>query len=142
MIYCGYQGCGKTTYCKNHSSTAVDLDSHMFAKENGWERNYIKVAKALSDCGKQVFISAHRVVILCLIEQGIPFELLIPAQSREVWRARLDFRYQVSPTAGNFNALKDFEQNFDDDMKFYAELDCIKHEISARVVTDITNCIN
>lgn len=142
MIYCGYQGCGKTTYCKNNPNTTVDLDSSAFVKTNGWEENYVNIARSLSDNGKKVFISAHRVVIQYLVNNAIPFELLIPAQNPKAWRNRLEFRYNLNPTRGNLNALLDFDQNFESDMAFYATLNCVKHEISARIVTNLENCIN
>ena len=44
MIYCGYQGCGKSTYCRTHNNT-VDLDSSFFKKVDKWEENYINIAK-------------------------------------------------------------------------------------------------
>ena len=35
------------------------------------------------------------------------------------------------------NAILDFDKNFEKDMAFYATLDCVKHYISAHIVTDI-----
>lgn len=137
MIICGYQGCGKTTYCASHPDTTVDLDSSMFIKREGWEKSYVEIAKAFSDLGKKVFISAHRQVIEYLVANDIYFELLIPAQNPKAWRNRLEFRYNVNPAQGNLNALLDFDKNFDTDMAFYESLDCVKHEVSAKVVTNI-----
>lgn len=137
MIYCGYQGCGKTTYCKTHPDTTIDLDSSAFVKRDGWEKIYINIALAFSDLGKNVFISAHRQVIEYLTKNSIPFELLIPVQNPKAWRSRLEFRYNIDPTQGNLNALLDFDKNFESDMAFYAKLDCVKHEISAKVITNI-----
>lgn len=141
MIICGYQGCGKTTYCNNNPETTVDLDSSLFVKREGWEKEYVKIARAFSDLGKKVFISAHRQVIEYLVANGIYFELLIPAQNPKAWRNRLEFRYNVHPVQGNLNALLDFDKNFDTDMTFYTSLDCVKHEISAKVVTNIGDFI-
>lgn len=141
MIICGYQGCGKSTYCKAHPDTTVDLDSSMFVKREGWEVNYVAIATALSSMGKKVFISAHKQVIEYLTKSKIPFELLIPAQNPKAWRSRLEFRYNVNPIQANLNALLDFDKNFENDMAFYATLDCVKHEISAKVVTNIGDFI-
>lgn len=141
MIYCGYQGCGKSTYCKKHPTTTIDLDSSSFYKIDGWEENYIKVANTLSRAGKKVFISAHQVVINKLIEKGIEFELLLPTQNKKIWKSRLELRYNINPTQGNKNALMDFEQNFDKDMAFYADLNVVKHYVTAVVVTDIDKYI-
>lgn len=105
------------------------------------EEAYIKIAIAFSNLGKKVFISAHKQVINYLTTNNIPFELLIPAQNPKAWRARLEFRYSINPTRGNLNALLDFDKNFESDMAFYSNLSCIKHEISATIVTDIGNFI-
>lgn len=141
MIYCGYQGCGKTTYCKANPDKAIDLDSSLFKKVEGWEWWYINQANALATTGKSVFISAHREVIQCLQKRGIPFELLIPSHNAIAWRARLAFRFHSNPTQGNYNALADFDKHFEDDMAFYETLDCVKHYVTAKVVTDIGDFI-
>lgn len=142
MIICGYQGCGKTTYCKNNPITAYDLDSSVFVKCEGWEEKYIKLACFLSAKGKKVFISAHQVVINYLVKHSIEFELLIPAQNPKAWRSRLEFRYNTNPTQANLNALLDFDKNFEKDMEFYKTLNCVKHEISAKIVTNIADFID
>lgn len=141
MIYCGYQGCGKSTYCKNNPTTTVDLDSSFFNKYEGWENNYINIANLLSQSGKIVFISAHQIVINKLIALNIEFELFIPSQNAKAWRNRLEFRYNTNPTQANMNALLDFDKNYENDMKFYATLNCKKHYISAQIITDIGNYI-
>lgn len=141
MIYCGYQGCGKSTYCRNHKDSTVDLDSSMFIKKEKWEVDYVSIAKMLSDAGKNVFISAHKEVINYLTEEEILFELLIPAQDAKAWRSRLEFRYNINPIQANMNAILDFDKNFEKDMAFYATLNCVKHYISAHVVTDIASAI-
>lgn len=141
MIICGYQGCGKSTYCKANPDTTVDLDSSLFVKREDWEAEYVKIARAFSELGKKVFISAHKQVIEYLTANKIPFELLIPAQNPKAWRNRLEFRYNVNPIQANLNALLDFDKNFENDMAFYATLDCVKHEISAKVVTNIGDFI-
>lgn len=139
MIYCGYQGCGKSTYCKEHPDTTIDLDSSMFTKRVGWEEDYVMIAKALSDYGnKNVFISAHKVVINYLINSHIDFELMIPIQNPEAWRNRLEFRYNINPTQGNLNAILDFDKHYEEDMAFYEAVNCKKHYISAKIVTDIS----
>lgn len=137
MIYCGYQGVGKSTYCRNNPSTTIDLDSSAFIKTENWEAKYIEIAYELSKKGKNVFISAHKVVINYLISNNIPFELLIPEQNKYAWRSRLEFRYNINPTRGNMNALLDFDKNYESDMEFYKTLNCVKHYISAHIVTNI-----
>lgn len=118
MIYCGYQGSGKSTYCRNHPNTTVDLDSSAFIKIAGWEENYVRTAVALAD-NKNVFISAHRAVIEYCIQNDIPFIVLAPSRDKEAWRARLEFRYHENPILANFKAIADFEQNFENDLRYY-----------------------
>jgi len=137
MIYCGYQGCGKSTYCRAHPVTTVDLDSSMFTKKDGWESNYVEIAQIINETGKNVFISAHKEVINYLLATSTPFELFLPAQNQKAWRSRLEFRYNLNPTQPNMNAILDFDKNWDSDMEFYASIDCVKHYVSAHVVTNI-----
>lgn len=138
MIYCGYQGCGKSTYCRTFPDTTIDLDSSAFIKTQGWEANYVRTAVALSN-GKDVFISAHRVVIEYCMNNGVPFVLLAPCQSKEAWRSRLEFRYHKNPILPNFKAIADFEQNFEKDLAFYAELESKGVPVRWIEATIITN---
>ena len=143
MIYCGYQGCGKSTYCKKHPTTTIDLDSSSFCKIDGWEENYIKTALGYGD--KQVFISAHKVVLEYLYNNNIPFTLLAPKMNRDAWRARLEFRYFKNPTQANLKAIMDFVANFDDDMALYREYGRKGVDvkwITATVVTDIGEALS
>jgi hypothetical protein len=139
MIYCGYQGSGKSTYCRNNPDTTIDLDSSAFVKVAGWEENYVRTAVALAT-NKNVFISAHRVVIEYCMKNSIPFVVLAPSQSKEAWRSRLEFRYHKNPILANFKAIADFEQNFDSDLQYYRQLEsrgiCVRW-IEATVVTNI-----
>lgn len=141
MIYCGYQGCGKSTYCKAHPDTTVDLDSSNFTKKEHWEYLYVAIAHMLSNSGYKVFISAHQVVINRLVEQNIEFELLLPMQNAKAWRNRLEFRYNINPIQANMNAILDFDKNYEKDMAFYETLNCKKHYISAKIVTDIAEMV-
>lgn len=143
MIYCGYQGSGKSTHCRKNPTTTVDLDSSAFVKVNGWEENYVRTAIALAT-GKDVFISAHRVVIEYCIKNNVPFVVLAPSQSKEAWRARLEFRYHKNPILPNFKAIADFEQNFDSDLAYYRSLErqgVTVRWIEATVVTNIGDLI-
>lgn len=143
MIYCGYQGCGKSTYCRTHNNT-VDLDSSLFKKTNKWEEAYINIAQSFSDENKKVFISAHKNVIDYLINNKIEFELIIPDMDKLAWRSRLEFRYFKNQTQGNLNAILDFDKNFDIDMEYYKTVENkgIKvHRVSATIITDIGEVI-
>lgn len=144
MIYCGYQGVGKSTYCRNNPDTTVDLDSSNFKKVIGWEKEYIKMAEHFSNLGKQVFISAHKIVIEELIGQNIPFEVLIPAMDKLAWKSRLEFRYFKNPTIPNAKAIHDFTINYDKDMEYYNSLisqGIIVKKVFATIVTNITEIL-
>ncbi len=136
MIYCGYQGTGKSTYCRSHPDTTIDLDSHLLTKTPGWYQYYIVLAMSYSKRGKNVFISAHKEVLECLIANNIDFELMIPGDTEQVWRKRLEYRYATNPTRGNMNAILDFEKNFAKDMAYYATLNCKKNFIKSTIITD------
>lgn len=138
MIYCGYQGCGKSTYCRTFPETTVDLDSSAFIKVQGWEENYVRTAVALSH-NKDVFISAHRAVIEYCMNNSIPFVLLAPSQSKEAWRSRLEFRYHKNPILPNSKAIADFEQNYEKDLAFYVELESKGVSVRWIEATIITN---
>lgn len=140
MIYCGYQGCGKTTYCKEHSN-CVDLDSSNVKKDKCWFIHYCETAKRLSESGQKVFISAHRQVIDYLLENEIKFEILAPAETKMAWRTRLELRYHQHQTLPNLKAIADFDQNYEKDMEWYKyceEFLGIKvHWIKAKVRTNL-----
>ena len=144
MIICGYQGCGKTTYCKTHNN-AIDLDSSMFIKKEGWEVNYVETALKISETGQNVFISAHREVISYLIYHKYDFELIIPADDKELWAKRLEFRYMKNKTVPNLKAIHDFNINFEEDMHFYYEKSKIYnikvHKVTSKIVTNIGDFI-
>ncbi len=144
MIYCGYQGVGKSTYCRENPATTIDLDSSNFKKYDGWESEYIKTALHLSTDNKNIFISAHRVVIEYLIKNGIAFKILIPGEKKKVWRNRLEFRYNKNQSFANLKALYDFDLHYEEDMQYYADLEkqgvaiC---RVNAKITTTISNFI-
>lgn len=142
MIYCGYQGVGKSTYCRNNPDTAVDLDSSNFKKVDGWEKGYIDTALKFQP--KNVFISAHDKVIKELLARGLEFTILAPKMEENAWRARLEFRYFKNPTEANMKAVYDFLNNFERDLKYYRKLEkegVNVRWITATVVTDIGDFI-
>ena len=144
MIYCGYQGVGKSTYCRNNPNTTVDLDSSNFEKVDNWYVDYVETAVRLSK-DKDVFISAHKEVLAYLRRQDYYFELIVPEDSKELWAKRLEFRYFKNPTIANLKALHDFNLNFDKDMdlyNYYAEICDIRiHRVTSKIVTNIGDFI-
>ncbi len=137
MLYCGYSGVGKSTYCKKVDG--IDLDSSVFKKEPNWEVGYIAEAcKRHALDGKDVFISAHREVIEMLLKLEIDFVLLMPDGSKEEWLSRLSFRYFQNRTDGNKRAILDCSVNFDKDMAYYNSLTCKKVKIKLKPIqTDL-----
>jgi hypothetical protein len=65
--------------------------------------------------------------------------VLAPSQSKEAWRARLEFRYHKNPIIANFRAIADFEQNFEKDLAFYRELENRGADVRWIEATVITN---
>lgn len=144
MICCGYQGVGKSTYCRQNPTTTVDLDSSNFKKCENWEEDYVKTALSLAVNDRVVFISAHKVVIEYLIKSHINFKVLIPDEKKEVWRNRLEFRYNKVPSIANLKALYDFDLHYEEDMRYYEELESQGIQIcrvKARIATTISDFI-
>lgn len=145
MIYCGYQGVGKSTYCRENPTTTVDLDSSNFKKNENWFVDYIRIANEYSQSGKTVFISAHQCVIEYLIANGFDFAVLVPAEVKEVWRSRLEFRYNKVKSFANLKALYDFDLNYENDMAYYNALESERGvkvcRIKARIKTTLEDFI-
>lgn len=142
MIICGYQGVGKSTYCRNHVDSAIDLDSSNFKKGKDWQKDYVKQAVQLASTGKDVFISAHEVVVNEVLSYGKDFILLIPSMKEGVWRSRLEFRYMKDPSLPNLKAIHDFTLHFHDDMAFYSKVEkenkiCHVRRVIAKIITNI-----
>lgn len=136
MIYCGYSGVGKTTYCKKVDG--IDLDSSNYFKRKGWEVGYCNDAVKKSADGKDVFISAHQEVIQYLTKNNIDFVLIIPDGNKNEWLSRLYFRYYQNQTDGNRNAIWDCAKNFDEDMAYYNTLNCKIIKVHAlKIQTDL-----
>ena len=137
MIYCGYQGVGKTSYCKTHPN-CVDLDSSNFEKVANWEVKYVNSAIDIESKGNNVFISAHREVIEYLTKINHKFILVIPSDNKKIWGLRLTLRYEITKQTYALKALNDFKRNFSSDMKYYKSLQCKKVFVSAvRVLTNL-----
>lgn len=144
MLYCGYQGVGKSTYCRNNPNTTVDLDSSSFKKVDGWEREYIATALSLS-ATKKVFISAHQAVIEYLMANHIEFMILIPDATKEEWEARLEYRYKKNPIFANLKAIHDFNLHYERDMLYYNSVNkkagIPLKKVRARITTNIDELV-
>jgi ABC-type cobalamin/Fe3+-siderophores transport system ATPase subunit len=84
MIVVGYQGIGKSSMAKNNADV-IDLESGNFwvdgKRIDDWYKIYANIAKHLSDQGKIVFTSSHKVFRDYLNEKGIEFTVVFPSQS-------------------------------------------------------------
>lgn len=147
-IVCGYQGIGKTTYCKNHTD-AYDLDSSNYKKDDGWTKLYVDDAiKTLHKGFNKVFISAHQNVVNELLSRNLPditIVVAIPKENKKAWEARLRFRYEQCQKKYAFNALQDFLLNYDTDMQYYQKLKDNEKvsviEVSARIYTNLSELL-
>ena len=147
-IICGYQGIGKTTYCKTHTDS-YDLDSSAFEKNEEWAKTYVDSAIEVLKSGyDKVFISAHQCVIneiLNRILNEISIVVVIPKETKETWEARLRFRYEQCKKQYAYNALQDFLKHFDEDMQYYNQLKNNKRisliEVTAKVQTNLSELL-
>ena len=121
MIFCGYQGVGKSSIAHPLNKT-IDLESSNFFIDGerckDWYKIYISIADHLSNQGYDVFISSHKNVREYLNECNIDFCCIFPALSlKEEWIKRLSDRYQVNKSDKNFKALKNAEEMFEENIK-------------------------
>lgn len=107
MIYVGYQGIGKSTLCHKRDK-CIDLESgNFFAdgyRHEDWYKVYANIAKHLSNQGKIVFTSSHKVLREYMNKMGIRFTVVFPSlELKEQWIAKLKQR------ADETHKLKDFK---------------------------------
>ena len=126
-IICGYQGVGKTTYCKEHE-WAYDLDSSGYKKTSNWVKRYINDCLKQFDLGySEVCISAHRVVIEEILKRNLQktIDIIVasPGENKLTWEHRLRLRYHQCKKQYALNALNDFLQNYENDIKYYHKLE-------------------
>lgn len=120
MIYVGYQGIGKSTICHIIDS-CIDLESGNFFVEgkrsDNWYKIYANIAKHISDQGKNVFVSSHKVLREYMNEMNIPFTVVFPSlQLKEDWINKLKDRYLLTCTDKDFRALLNAEQMYDENI--------------------------
>ena len=81
-VYCGFPGVGKSTVFGDRDAYSVnilDSDSSTFDKTK-FPGNYIQHIKEQIGQGNVILCSSHDVVRNALLENGIPFHLVFPAQ--------------------------------------------------------------
>ena len=122
MIFCGYQGVGKSSIC-NRENGYIDFESSNFfvneIRPNTWVDIYINQAIDLNNQGYDVFLSTHKALRDRLNELNIDFTVITPSKDlKEQWIERLNNRYRNNPSIKNMKALKNaeecYEENVDD----------------------------
>lgn len=94
MLISAFPGMGKTYFCKNNIN-CLDSDSSTFDKAN-FPNNYIQHIKQNLNNYEYIFVSTHKQVRDTLINEGIPFTLIIPnVFMKEVFLQR--FKQRNSP---------------------------------------------
>lgn len=123
MIIIGYQGIGKSTYCKlNEKHDAIDLESSCFKYPDGtrpkdWAILYCKTAEDLSRQGFTVFTSSHAEVRAYFKDTKEKVCAIVPSPSlRDAWIKRLQDRYDNDQSTKNFLALENAKDRLKDNV--------------------------
>ena len=78
LVISGFPGIGKTTYKNSATETTVlDSDSSHFPKDN-FPQNYIDYIKSNIGTADVILVSSHAAVREALIENKIPYTLVVP----------------------------------------------------------------
>lgn len=120
MIIVGYQGIGKSTLAQNNPEI-IDLESGNFWVDGNriddWYKVYANIAKHLSEQGKIVFTSSHKVFRDYLKENNIKFTVICPCLSlKEKWIDKLQERYNITNKDKDYKALMNAKQMYDDNI--------------------------
>lgn len=122
MIVIGYQGIGKSTL-SNKDLRFIDLESGNFwidgKRSDDWYRPYCKIAEHLSQQGRIVFTSSHKVVREQLSISEEQIICCVPDLNlKDDWIRKLENRYSASKLEKDYKALmnaKDcYEENITD----------------------------
>lgn len=121
MIFCGYQGVGKSSIC-NRENGYIDFESSNFfvneMRPNVWIDIYINQALSLNEQGYDVFLSTHKALRDRLNELNIDFTVITPSiDLKEQWIERLSNRYNNNPSLKNMKALKNAEECYEENVK-------------------------
>lgn len=121
MIFCGYQGVGKSSIC-NRENGYIDFESSNFfvneMRPNAWIDIYINQAVSLNEQGYDVFLSTHKALRDRLNELNIDFTVITPSiDLKEQWIERLSNRYNNNPSLKNMKALKNAEEYYEENVK-------------------------
>ena len=120
MIFCGYQGVGKSSIC-NRKNGYIDFESSNFfvneMRPNMWVDIYINQAVDLNNQGYDVFLSTHKALRNRLNELNIDFTVITPCiDLKEQWIERLTKRYKYNPSIKNMKALNNAEACYEENV--------------------------
>ena len=121
MIFCRYQGVGKSSIC-NRENGYIDFESSNFfvneMRPNMWIDIYINQALSLNEQGYDVFLSTHKALRNRLNELNIDFTVITPSiDLKEQWIKRLSNRYNNNPSVKNMKALNNAEVCYEENVK-------------------------
>ena len=119
MIYCGYQGIGKSTL--GGKFNIIDLESGNFwvnsVRVNEWYAIYANMAQHLSNQGFIVFTASHKIFRDYLNEQGIEFTTISPSVDlKDEWVKRLEERYNMTKLNKDYKALMNAKEKYEENV--------------------------
>lgn len=123
MIIIGYQGIGKSTLAKEHSKF-IDLESGNFfvggKRQDDWYVIYCQIAIHLSEQGKIVCVSSHKLVrdYLLSLPSTEKIGAIVPSiELKDKWIEKLKNRYEQSQLDKDFKAWKNAEDRYTENIK-------------------------
>lgn len=133
MIIIGYQGVGKSTYCRSHEDS-IDLESSNFwfydketkqkSRWHNWAEIYANIAVDLSKQGNYVFTSCHQVVRdeLAKKDYNEHIVILIPSlELKDKWIKKLEKRYNDTKLEKDYKAWKNAEDRYTENINEHIE---------------------
>ena len=125
VVVVGYQGIGKSTLALQHLRY-IDLESSCFrvdgVRPENWAKIYANQAIHIASQGRVVFVSSHAVLRDALLSNFIPpcvhVMACVPSIDLESsWIERLHDRYDKSKSSKDFNAWKNAEDRYAENIK-------------------------
>lgn len=145
-IIVGYQGIGKSTLAF-HNNRVIDLESSNFFVDGerpaNWYIIYCKIARALCKQGYIVCVSSHKEVREELAKKPAVNQVVVfPAlQLKDNWIKKLRNRYEQCDSSKNFKALRNAEQNYDQNIMDLMKQDGFEHIAIQDMNYDLANLL-
>lgn len=145
-VVVGYQGIGKSTLAF-HNNRVIDLESSNFFVDGerpaNWYIIYCKIARALCKQGYIVCVSSHKEVREELAKKPAVNQVVIfPAlQLKDNWIKKLRNRYEQCDSSKNFKALRNAEQNYDQNIMDLMKQDGFEHIAIQDMNYDLANLL-